>query len=64
MRVTGVEIETADVEIENVPVEAPGFTVIDVGTFALKLFELSETTVPFAPDLPDKVTVPVAMFPP
>jgi hypothetical protein len=62
--VTAVELETAEVAMLNVAVEAPGFTVTEVGTVALPLLELSDTTVPFAAALPFKVTVPVAMFPP
>lgn len=64
MIVDGVEVETADVLIVNVPVVSPAATVTDESTVALALLEDSETTVPPVPAGPVSVTVPVEVVPP
>lgn len=62
--VADVAAETAAVVTVNVAVVAPAATVTEVGTVALALLDLSDTTVPPVGATADSVTVPVLVAPP
>ena len=62
--VTTTFVSTTSVDTGNVTVEAPSGTTTVAGIVRIPLSALSVTSVPPAGDLPLRVTVPVAVFPP